>query len=365
MGRCRICQNESRLVSSKLGVCLPCLRQRREEAIRRGMEVHRESRLAFGLPPEVPQDPRGVRCHLCGNGCRIPEGATGYCGLRRNQAGSLIGVSTAEAKVSWYQDPLPTNCVADWVCPGGSGVGYPRFAHRPGPERGYYNLAVFFHACSYNCLFCQNWHFRLETARPHTVPVDRLLSDLHPTTSCICFFGGDPGPQLPFALRLSRLALEARKDRILRICWETNGCLDPSHLEELIQTSSLSGGCIKFDLKAWNEDLHLLLTGSSNRRTLENFRKVAEWLPRRPTPPLLIASTLLVPGYIDEEEVRGIARFIASLSPDIPYRLLAFHPHFYLDDLPLTSRELALRCLRAAREEGLREVTLGNQHLLR
>jgi pyruvate formate lyase activating enzyme len=87
-------------------------------------------------------------------------------------------------------------------------------------------------------------------------------------------------------------------------------------------------------------------------------------LGQRRNPPLLIASTLLVPGYIDEDEVRRIAGFIAGIDPGIPYGLLAFHPHFYLSDLPLTSRALAGRCAAAAREAGLRNVRMGNVHLL-
>ena len=86
---------------------------------------------------------------------------------------------------------------------------------------------------------------------------------------------------------------------------------------------------------------------------------------QRPVPPLLIASTLLVPGYIDEEEVRNLSRFIAKASPDIPYSLLAFYPHFDMSDLPLTSRALAEACAAAAREEGLTNVKIGNVHLLR
>jgi pyruvate formate lyase activating enzyme len=34
---------------------------------------------------------------------------------------------------------------------------------------------------------------------------------------------------------------------------------------------------------------------------------------QRPDPPLLLASTLLVPGYVDAEEVGRIARYIAEL----------------------------------------------------
>ncbi|MDH3383809.1 MAG: radical SAM protein, partial [Deltaproteobacteria bacterium] len=123
-------------------------------------------------------------------------------------------------------------------------------------------------------------------------------------------------------------------------------------------------GCIKFDLKAWDESLHIALTGITNRRTLSNFVRAAKELARRPIPPLLVASTLLVPGYVDEQEVGNMAAFLACLDPQIPYSLLGFHPHFYFSDLPRTPAALARKCLEAAREAGLSRVKIGNVHLL-
>lgn len=125
-----------------------------------------------------------------------------------------------------------------------------------------------------------------------------------------------------------------------------------------------SGGCIKFDLKAWNEGIHYALCGVSNNKTLENFKVLAELVSHRPEPPMLIASTLLVPGYVDEAEVAGIAGYLAELNPEIPYSLLAFYPHFYLQDLPTTSRTHALHCREVAENAGLKRVHIGNLHLL-
>jgi pyruvate formate lyase activating enzyme len=329
------------------------------------MEAHARSRAAFGLPERPPRDPRGLRCGICVNECMIPEGSLGYCGIRRNTGGKLRGVGVSEGKLSWYHDPLPTNCVGDWVCAGGTGAGYPKYANCPWPERGYKNLAVFFHACSFNCLFCQNWHFRESTLLPRTTSVEELVSDVDSRTSCICYFGGDPAPQAPFSLRASRMALEENLGRILRICWETNGSENTGYLERMMELSLVSGGCVKFDLKAWDETLHIALTGITNKRTLVNFRRAFEMAGSRPQPPPLIASTLLVPGYIDEEEVRSIARFVAGMSPHIPLSLLGFHPHFSMSDLPLTAKDFAIGCLEAAREEGLKNVRIGNVHLLR
>ena len=125
-----------------------------------------------------------------------------------------------------------------------------------------------------------------------------------------------------------------------------------------------SGGCIKFDLKAWNKELHITLSGVSNKRTLENFRLLAEYVEKRPLPPFLVASTLLVPGYINKEEISRIAAFISSLSQDIPYALLAFHPQFNMNDLPPTSKRHTRECLEEAKARGLTNVRVGNIHLL-
>jgi pyruvate formate lyase activating enzyme len=343
---------------------LACIRWRPQEALDIAARVHRQSRLDSGLPVEPPDAPEGVTCRVCMNRCRIPENETGYCGLRSNQDGHLMGVTSTSGKLSWYHDPLPTNCVADRVCAGGTGSGFPRYAHCRGPEIGFKNLAVFFQGCSFNCLFCQNWHFRNATLAAPYRSVEELVSDVDEQTSCICYFGGDPSPQMPFSLNACRKAHQKATDRILRICWETNGSLKPDRLDQMMETALESGGCVKFDLKAWDPVLHKVLTGVFNQSTLANFRRAAEKISLRAAPPLLVASTLLVPGYIDTQEVAAIAEFIAGLNTHIPYNLLAFHPQFLMSDMPVTSKSLAKNCLQVARDRGLSCVRLGNEHLL-
>ncbi len=328
-------------------------------------EAHYQTRKAFDLPGQPPKNSNGIACHLCVNECQLLEGERSYCGLRAVKDGKLIGATAEKGNVNWYYDPLPTNCVADWVCPGSTGAGYPDYAYCPGPERGYKNLAVFYQACSFDCLFCQNWHYRLRTGHQDWVTASRLADAVDEKTACICYFGGDPTPQLPHALRVSRLALEKNKGRILRICWETNGSMHPALLRQAAELSFNSGGCIKFDLKAWSNGLHLALCGVSNERTLDNFRLLVHYVKERIQPPFLVASTLLIPGYIDKEEVFRIAHFIASLDRNIPYALLAFHPDFLMTDLPTTSFRQAEECLEAARSAGLLRVRIGNVHLLR
>jgi len=337
-------------------VCGACARDHFAEAAPFLTRAHAASRRPFRLPEQPPQVPDGVACGICAQDCRIAKAGVGYCGLPQGDR--------KHARVSWYFDPLPTNCVAEFVCPGGTGCGYPRFAYRSGAEVGYKNLAVFYEACSLNCLFCQNWHFRHEAQSNKAVSAKQLADAVDDRTACICYFGGDPTPQLPHSLAAAEIALERNRGRILRICWETNGTMHPKLLDRMVDLALRTGGCIKFDLKAWHEPVHIALTGASNKRTLENFARAAARTRERTEVPLLIGSTLLVPGYVDVEEVRPLAEFIARLNPRIPYSLLAFHPDFMMQDLPRTSQRHMQRCLAAAREAGLRTLNVGNRHLL-
>jgi pyruvate formate lyase activating enzyme len=165
---------------------------------------------------------------------------------------------------------------------------------------------------------------------------------------------------MPHALATARRLAK----RGVRICWETNGSAHPWLLEQAVELSLETGGCIKFDIKAVDPSLHRALTGAPNHQTLSNLARAASRIGERPEPPLVVASTLLVPGYVDVAEVARIAEFIASVNPSIPYSLLGFHPHFYLPDLPRTSVRHAEGAEAAARASGLRRVRVGNRQLL-
>jgi pyruvate formate lyase activating enzyme len=263
-------------------------------------------------------------------------------------------------------DPQVTNCCAAWFCPAGTGAGYPRYAYRDGPESGYYNLALFFYGCNFNCLFCQNISHKQLKLAEETTTEDLVRGTLkNERISCWCFFGGSAEPQLPFAINASRMVLEALpSNRILRICFEWNGCGNPHLVRRAAEIALKSGGNMKFDLKCHDPTLSLALSGADNSRAYENFATVYKsFYHERPDLPILTATTLLVPGYTDAIEVERIAHFIAELDDSIPYSLLVFHPHFMLRDLPVTPIEQVQECYKTARKH-LKRVNVGNINLL-
>ena len=364
---CSLCGEKSKCISESIGVCVRCLREKPDEALAHAEETHRESRRRFGLPPIPPRSRDGIRCGLCDADCIIGEGEVGYCGLRRNVGGRLKSlVDEKHALLHYYLDAHVTNCCAAWFCPAGTGLGYPTYAAKNGPEYGYYNLALFFYGCSFDCLFCQNWsHKNLRSGE--LVSADEIvqytLQDSRIT--CWCWFGGSPEPQLPFALNASKKILEEKPERrIVRICFEWNGCGARGLVKKAGELAYVSGGNIKFDLKAYTPSVHKALTGRDNDRVFENFELIyEEFYERRKDVPVLNATTLLVPHYVDEYEVSKIAEFIASLSPEIPYSLLIFHPDYLMSDITVTPRKQVERCYQAAKKY-LKNVNIGNIALL-
>ena len=75
---------------------------------------------------------------------------------------------------------------------------------------------------------------------------------------------------------------------------------------------------VAFGLKAFDEELHIDYTGHSNRLILQNFKRIYDsGVP-------MLAETVVIPGYIDAEEVEKLAQFIASVDPGMLYHLDAY-----------------------------------------
>jgi len=71
--------------------------------------------------------------------------------------------------------------------------------------------------------------------------------------------------------------------------------------------------------------------------------------------------TLTVPGFNDSEaELRDAARFLAGISPDIPWHVTAYHQDYRMQDHDDTPVHTLLRACEIGKEEGLRYVYAGN-----
>src|SRR3989441_8561596 len=110
----------------------------------------------------------------------------------------------------------------------------------------------------------------------------------------------------------------------------------------------------KVDLKSF-EDKHYRQLGGTLAQVTETIRLVRErklWLE---------VVTLVVPGFNDrEEELRAIAKFLATVSRDIPWHVTAFHKDYKMTEPPNTRARQLIRAAEIGSEEGLRFVYAGN-----
>ena len=110
----------------------------------------------------------------------------------------------------------------------------------------------------------------------------------------------------------------------------------------------------KVDLKSFR-DRHYRELGGTLERVLWTIRALHErgfWVE---------IVTLTIPGFNDsDEELRDIARFLVSVSPDIPWHVTAFHKDYKMTGPDDTSVATLLRGVEIGAAEGLRYVYAGN-----
>ncbi|MFX0058454.1 MAG: radical SAM protein [Candidatus Hodarchaeota archaeon] len=376
MGTCKFCGKIDNLVADILEICRDCILNKEWVKVKQHiLSVHSEVRKLVGLPERPPNSNSSelkLKCNFCINQCNLSNNDISYCGLRniqKNKTGDLPYPKKSKGYIHGYIDANPTNCCNAWFCPAGSLSGYPEYSDYKGPEFGTYSYAAFLYGCTFDCLFCQNAshkHFSKKNLSDASILASQIVKNKKIT--CLCYFGGTPEAQLPFTINLANIILEKiRKEdssRKFRICWEWNGSGHPELVEKCMNIAIKSGGNIKFDLKSFNEKLNIALCGVSNKNTLENFKFLAEkYFGIRKGVPEMSGCTLMVPGYINHNEIELIAKFISNINDKIPYSLLVFHGDYQMRDLPITPKKQALRCLETA-QKYLENVNLGNKFLL-
>jgi len=179
-----------------------------------------------------------------------------------------------------------------------------------------------------------------------------LLDDLTwgPARNIISFTGGDLACQPEFYAESARKIKELGLD--LWVLFETNGYgLTPSNLD-LFKDSGIDAFWL--DIKAYNEKVHRELTGASN-----------EWILKLPAEIIergfiLEVSTVYIPGWVEEDQIKSIAELLVQVDPNIPYAIIAFIPEYQLKNVQPPNLQQMMKAFIAARDAGLKNVRLGN-----
>ena len=279
-----------------------------------------------------PLDGNRIRCYACGHACPIPAGFAGVCKVRFNRAGRLY--------VPWgYVAALQCDPIEK----------KPFFHAMPGARALSFGML----GCDLHCGYCQNWvtsqslrDFRATLQFEAADPRQLVQLAIAQRAACLVSTYNEPLITSEWAVAVFREARAAG----LRTAYVSNGNATPQVLEYLRPWVDL----YKVDLKSFDDRRYHELGGRVGPilDSIGRIHAMGFWLE---------IVTLVVPGFNDSDrELTAIARFLAAISPDIPWHVTAFHPDYKMRDPAATGVETLLRAASIGRAEGLRYVYAGN-----
>jgi pyruvate formate lyase activating enzyme len=163
----------------------------------------------------------------------------------------------------------------------------------------------------------------------------------------IFFSGGEPTIHLPY---IEQVMAEARKlSPDLKVNFDTNGYLTSASLRKVLKFTT----SITYDIKAFNDEMHLALTGASSQPVLRNAKYIGRYAKDK-----LWEYRILVIPKINEEEIKPLCCFIADIDADLPVCFLSFRPNYALEHHFGATVELMDRCVSIAKKSGLKNAYL-------
>jgi pyruvate formate lyase activating enzyme len=207
--------------------------------------------------------------------------------------------------------------------------------------------------CDLHCSYCQNWVTSQALRDPHagapprdTTPQSLVQDALRQRARLVVSTYNEPLITSEWAVAVFQEA----KRRGLSTAYVSNGNGTPQVLDYIRPWVDF----YKVDLKSM-DDKHYRELGGVLANVLDSIAAIHArgiWLE---------VLTLVIPGFNDaQEELRRAARFIASLSPDIPWHVTAFHPDYKMNDRGATPARTLVGAAEIGTQEGLNYVYAGN-----
>jgi pyruvate formate lyase activating enzyme len=273
-----------------------------------------------------------LECFACGHRCLIGDGKDGICRVRHNRNGKLY--------VPWgYVGALQLDPIEK----------KPFFHALPGSTALSFGML----GCDYHCGYCQNWITSQALRDPDSVvlpqkmtPMEFVGTALRSGAKVVTSTYNEPLITSEWGVEIFKTA----KHHGLTASYVSNGNATKEVLEYLRPWVDL----YKVDLKGFNDKQYRKLGGVLNNvlDTIRNLHDMKFWLE---------IVTLLIPGWNDSEsEIRDVARFLVSVSPDIPWHVTAFHSDYKMSDTENTPVRTLLKAADIGSEEGLHYVYAGN-----
>lgn len=273
-----------------------------------------------------------LTCNICPRGCKLQEGATGFCKTRKNEGGNNRPLNYGRF-TSIGLDPIEKK---------------PLYRFRSGQTI----LSVGSFGCNLTCPFCQNHEISCADASILTrqaSPEELLLTAMSLQSQNnigIAFTYNEPILNVEFIKETAAL-FHARG---LSVVLVTNGYATQPIWEELLAVTD----ALNIDLKAFTEEGYAFCGGE-----LETVKRSIRLAVKAKHVHLEVTS-LIVPGLNDHPAMmEQQCAWLASLSPEIPLHITRFFPQHKMRDKEPTPIPV-METLFAIAKQYLQYVYLGN-----
>ena len=273
-----------------------------------------------------------VRCFLCAHNCLIREGKRGICYVRRNIDGTLYSLVYGKV-ISMNVDPIEKKPLFHFL-----------------PASTSFSIAAV--GCNFRCEHCQNFEITQypkehEDIPGHAVSAEDIVeAAVRNGCESISYTYTEPTMFFEFAYDCARLG----RQKGIKNIFVSNGYTSPEATRLI--APYLDGNNI--DLKG-NDDFYQKVCGARLepvRNTIKLMKELGVWVE---------VTTLIIPDYNDsDEDLRGIAEFIKSVDPAIPWHVTQFYPTYKLTEKPRTPVKTLKKAREIGFEAGLKYVYEGN-----
>lgn len=271
-----------------------------------------------------------VECQLCPHKCRINEGKTGICKVRKNIDGKLYLLNYGEI-TSIALDPIEKK---------------PLFHFYP----GHTIISIGSWGCNLKCEFCQNWE--ISQKRPpyiKNIEPEELVAIANEYKSKgnigIAYTYNEPIVLYEFVYNTAKLA----RTKGLKNVLVTNGYINHEPLEEIGRYID----AMNIDLKAFDNEFYRKICGG----TYEPVLSTIEFCVKNNIH--VEITTLVITDDNDNlEQLEREFKTLSEISKDIPLHLSRYHPA-YKYTKPATKIEFLIEAYKKATKY-LNYVYLGN-----
>ena len=275
-----------------------------------------------------------VSCFLCSHHCVIDDGSFGICQVRQNKGGILYTYTYGQV-VAANVDPIEKK---------------PLFHFLPGSKS--FSIATV--GCNFRCGFCQNWQISQKKEAQELkvdalqMPPEKIIEGaLKAQCKSISYTYTEPTIFFEYAFDIAGCA----KEKGLYNIFVTNGYMT----KEALRMIKPYLDAANVDLKFFNDDSYKRVCGARLAPVLETIALMREmdiWVE---------VTTLIVPGENDsQEELKGIALFLAGVGKEIPWHISRFHPDYKMMDHKATPLTILKDAYEIGKAAGLRYVYIGN-----